>query len=665
MLSPSKGIYLANLEKLPKDLVDQLKDCPETALPVDPVVKIQRLKNPLLMVVIGLATRKVIEELKKSEKEIKHIVVIEPDITVFHGTIKRHYIGDFLEDPNIDFLIGLPLETLQSEMLRLMTAQSPSFGTRIISSLSPEYLVDPFTYTEVGGLPTDIPQKIAGIVEGATKQLTLSMGCASDGHFRWEQTIRNFHNLKTKRSVKGLFDKFAHVPAVVLGGGPSLEDFIQTAKAVGDIEDRALIIACDASLRRLLKEGIRPHIVTRCERKLTTIFDGVLREDTAGIIYAAYPWTPPEYFDLFQESMILYRNNGICGWTELDHGQVNGGVSSANAGLELAWMLGCNTVITSGIDLGFINGNSHVAGTEVEFNIEKSKPKWDEIEDNSGGKITSIPVWIRCLREYEASIHKYNLTRPMKVVNTSLKGAKIVGTELLPFDRAIEAYAPESGIKLNLAKSRVQSILDLSKIDMRDANYPLVVTCLEKIKQDCDKALFLKSFSIRDYLAGLSCPPTPEAQARLDAKIKTTIEFLEGASKHLNKLFLGLDDSMLLCQREEEKTMAQVKAQHTPKEFYANVESLKGALAKVYESPCLEIDGFKTKYYADKVFNEVLIDMCQLDVLGGENKVTSLKNTTPLAHERVKEYIKSYEVIYRGIKFYIDELIKNFKGYAK
>jgi len=269
-----------------------------------------------------------------------------------------------------------------------------------------------------------VASEIIQIVQKQSQQVFTSMGCAADTYARWEQTTRNFDNLHNSYKIKELFDKVEGKNIIVLGGGPSLKGFIEEASLRPELAKNSLIISCDATLPLLLKNGIRPHLVTRCERKLTTIFGKTKKSDTKDIFYVAYTWTPPEFFELFEESFVVFRDNGVNRWTEYDPGSINGGVSSANAAVELAFMLGKkNNIIMAGIDLVFIDNKTHVEGTEVEFDVEKSRPKWIDIECNDGETRTSIPVWQRCQTEYNQGIYKH-IKRECKIYNTSALGGK-------------------------------------------------------------------------------------------------------------------------------------------------------------------------------------------------------------------------------------------------
>lgn len=604
---PDEGIYRANLCALPTEMVKNLSDAGETPVPMEDHIQIKGLRNPVLAVILGFSNTNLLENILGLKKEIKHIIVIEPDLSVFHQTIKRFYIGHHLKNVKIDFLLGFTGAQLKAELFKAMTTSNEKVGSRASTSMSPEIITDPFVYGEKSIKGTKEAQELISMVTDVAKQVFLAMGCSSDSFSRWEQTLRNKINLKEKYKIKPLFNQFSGIPAIVLGAGPSMDEFIEYYKA-NDIQNKAVLIACDASLRKLLQHNIRPHFVTRCERKLSLIFDGVKKEDTKGIYYAAYPWTPPEFIGLFEETFILYRNNGVCKWSGIDHGEVNGGVSSANAAMELAFNLGCRDIIMAGIDLCFIGEKSHTEGTEVEFDIEKSKPLWTEIDSNNGKKVTTIPVWYRCLNEYEMSILKYTgLDKKTTIINTSVEGAKINGAIARPWN-------------------------DLGP-------------------------LFDSNFEIREKIESLKQTPTIEERRIWDENVKKTRELLTVFRKDLKKLFLNLDDTMENSSREELKTLNQLKSHTNPTEFFNNVESLKKSLRTLYENPCNQIDKIKTKYLTDKFLNDVLIDMCQLDVFQSENRCNSLKNVVSIDHERMKSYVGISNGLFRILDYYAEKLL--------
>ncbi len=559
----------------------------------------------MYLVIIGFATRAFVDAARKSKKEICSILIVEPDVRVFHQTLKREYIVDLIQDENIDILVGIPPGELGWHVYKAFTA-TPKAGPRASKAQALEFIQDTFVYPVIDGKHHPTVTETIQIVSEASKQVYLSMGCASDTFYRWEQTHRNIDTIQNSYQVKSLFDKFKDIPVIVVGGGPSVEDFIKACKEY-DLTKKALIICVDASLPRLLREGIRPHMVTRCERKFTTIFQNLKKDDTKDIYYAAYPWTPPEFFELFENKIMLFRDNGVCRWTEYDPGSVNGGVSSGNAALEMAYLFGSQKIFLTGIDLSFIDGKSHVTGTEVEFDLEKSRPKWTEVLANDGSKTTTIPVWNRCLQEYKNAIQKH-VDKKAVIYNTSLKGAKIEGTQVLSWKDSLTHFEKE-----------------LNPLELIKSNLTVHV---------------------------------PEYKTKYEEKRKSAIKLLKEVQYDLMKLFLNLDDSMLSAQREEERVVNQVKTHYDPKDFFHNVKAILGSLGEMYKTPCKTVDDFKSKYFSNADFNLLVIDMCLVDIFHTENKLFGLKNVIENEYERLKTYVGYQAVLYKLFQVYVDRMLR-------
>jgi len=599
------------LAVLDGQIIKALDKNKEEPIPVEDEVIVQGLKNPLCVVVLGLGTSRVLEEIIKLDKTVAHIIVIEPSLNRFHATLRRHFMPHILEDKRVDFLIGVPDNEIQQHIYQTLTRFHDNEGSRAQTCLQPEVIPDPFVYGPGGVLGAEAGKVLADKVMSASQAVFQSMGCASDTFNRWIQSSKNFDTLQTSYSIDKAYDKFSDMTHIVVGGGPSMEEFIKECKEK-DLTKKACIIACDASLRRLLKEGIRPHFVTRCERKLTSIFEGVNREDTDNIYYVAYPWTDVKFFELFKNPVMVFRTNGICNWSGYKHASLNGGVSSANAGLQLAYELGAKDIVITGIDLCFIDNKSHVTGTKVEFDIEKSRPLWKEVTNNEGKTVTQIPVWKRCHGEYENSILKYKQKRKMKVYNTSQKGVQIAGTTL-------------------------------KKWDELDHLFKKNVDPLKRIKRLIHK--FPKS-----------------EKAKFEKRIENSIGYLKAMRKDLKEVFSGLDDSINNNLREEKKCIMQLKSQYEPREYFRILNDVFKSLKEIYGAPCKLIDDFKAQHYTGNEFSQLITDTLQLDIFKAENKIRSLKNTIVHPHERMKHYVSLHAQVFHLIDYYAQEMIALFEG---
>lgn len=595
-------------------LMEAIQKVPEQIIKIDPQIVLEGVKNPLITTYFGFSTRHLYDAMKRKKKTIRYVCIIEPNIAAFKHLICTEDISDLLTSKTVDFVVGIQGEQLLAELFRMFT-QPIDAGMMSRSTMleSMQIIIDPFQYD------TEEKRKIATsyveLVQDTIHQIRLSMGCSDDQYRRFELLIENKKEICNAWSITGLYDKIGDVPVVVLGGGPSLENFIEEYKKSDSKLKNSFIIAADAVLFKLLQNGIKPNIITRCERKLTNIFKGVTKEMTEGVYYAAYPWTPNEFFKLFDEHFLLFRQNGVCLFSELSHGFVDGGVSSGNAALELAINLGAKNIILSGIDLAFgKDGKTHVDGTQVEFNINKSKEKWTDIDSNNGGKVKTIPVWERCRNEYMQSIDKHTKKgRTFKVINTSIDGAVIPLTE-------------------------VKEWKDITN-------------------------MFETPFNAKEFIESNRSKLPQEEIDNFNKKIQEAIPKMKDMSNSI-AIAIGLaEDARKTANREIHKMIEHVKI--SARDDYEIIRMLRANAAnleKLWHGAVDQIDmNFKQKVYIDYLFRVLIFDVLQLDLYHYENSINGTINTNEYLDERYYAYTQLSVEFMTKCKIYTDMFVELFQ----
>jgi len=276
-------------------------------------------------------------------------------------------------------------------------------------------------------------------------------------------------------------------------------------------------------------------------------------------------------------------------------------------------MLGGRKIILTGIDLCFVDGASHVKGTKVEFDLNKSKPLWTKVENNSGEMVDTIPVWRRCHEEYVNATIKYaNKGTKQEVLNTSLVGVHIHGTKLVGWDELESLFkSPSFAIK-----------------------------------------------KIRKHMSD----STREDLVKFGDNKTHALKRLRELDNDLKELFNTLDDFYENNAREEQKIIAQLRTIYDPMEFFRTVENFKMALKTLYTNPCKPIDAFKSRWYLDKDFSNLILDTVQLDTFKSENRTNSLRNHVKMDFERLKMYGSIHMQLFRVIKFYVGQMILIMEG---
>lgn len=610
---PDSFFLQKNMALLPEPLKDNLMAVTASEIKIDKEIIIQGMKNPLITVFIGFSTSHLYHSLKRKKKRIDTIIVIEPKLDVFKELLSTEDVSDMLQAENVDFLIGLNGPELLTELFKVLTkTEKGQYISRVGKVFNLEKVIDPFVYET----PEQIEEAkaIMKVVDDTISHIQLSTGCSDDQWRRWSLQFANRHNMFKSWNVDGLYKKFDKTNAIVLGGGPTLDEFVEAYHKYPNLKN-CILLAADAVLYKLLKNNIKPHIVFRCERKETQIFKGITKDMTKGIYYAAYPWTPPNYFNLFDDSFYLYRNNGVCLFTGVKHGFVDGGVSSGNACMEFAFNLGCPNVFTAGIDLCLIDGKTHTADTQVEFNPQASKEKWSKIKNYAGEDVTTIPVWMRCLNEYGQSINKHQgKNKDLKVYGTSLKSGKILGAEYKSWEDANTLCE----FKVNV-EERIKSYR-------------------KQVPQE----------EINTYYA--TCK-----QAHADmSDIKDAARISFGLEK----------DARMTCDLEIEKMLRKIRRDTEGKDWdlIRTMRTIGPHLEKLTKNVADSYDlNFKSKYGNNKFYRICLMDVLQHDILIYENKVNSLANGLEFADDKYLAYVDLTRDFIDRVEFYCDKFLKELE----
>ena len=228
------------------------------------------------------------------------------------------------------------------------------------------------------------------------------------------------------------------VPVLLIGAAPSLAGEIETIKKY---RDKVYIFAADSSCSYLLENDIVPDAFMSVEpdRPMELFRNDRIREiplvakmDTS---YKVLDWQHStkifgyddnrfvkDYYKKYNVPMSEYRYGG----------------NTMTALFAICDEIGVRTVMLVGQDMCFDSeGNTHVDDTRSDT-IEKSGSFY--CENNEGKTVKTRYDWFTFLRWYESAIYDCSMKQ---VINTSLKGAKVEGTVVMPLKEAIEKYGRE------------------------------------------------------------------------------------------------------------------------------------------------------------------------------------------------------------------------------
>jgi hypothetical protein len=239
-----------------------------------------------------------------------------------------------------------------------------------------------------------------------------------------------------------LLDHFNGRPFVVVSAGPSLDKNFELLR---DIQDKCVIIATDAVLGKMIKSGIRPHIVCALERGLYTYnyyFAENLDnypEECSKILLITQAVSTPKIFGRWTGPKIIIGKTElpIDRWFVLKTigGQVIlSGSSVAHMCYSIAAALGASAIALIGQDLAYApDGFSHADGVYNKDTLDSMKktesaPGLIKVPGALGGEVFTDEIWLMFLRSLE------NMVRSSKITTYDCTegGALIFGTIVEP-----------------------------------------------------------------------------------------------------------------------------------------------------------------------------------------------------------------------------------------
>lgn len=358
------------------------------------------------------------------------ILVIEKDPEIFKLALMNGDLRAYLNNPQIHFIIGVEAEDLFSKLATILHQDQIFMLAR---AMKPVY------HPSALSLNKDYYMQVLKAFREATIFEVYKYGNSpEDSLIGIENMLINIDEIVSNPGINLLFGKFKSRPAVVVATGPSLNKNKHLLKG---LEDKALIIAVDASLKVLMDIGIKPHLVTSLERvpEVARFFEGFAPEEVKEVYLAACPVIRNEVYQVYPgPRMIVYRNLDHFKWLGVDKGILDIKLSAGNMAFKVAEALGCDPIILIGQDLalsrdGRTHADGNVYGEKQEALLNE---KYIEVMGNDGQLITTTPTLYSFLKAYELDVATYSGT----CINATEGGAYIRGTQVMSFKEAIDHY---------------------------------------------------------------------------------------------------------------------------------------------------------------------------------------------------------------------------------
>jgi hypothetical protein len=218
------------------------------------------------------------------------------------------------------------------------------------------------------------------------------------------QSSQNARLLLPAPTIGEMHARFGATPVISVAAGPSVKRRLERLK---ELQDRCIIVACDAALHGLLDAGIDPHFVTPLERLGNLAMFARAGESRA--IYAGLPVVHPDIVRRFpaERTIGVYAGDALYPWLVPDPGQrVNAGMSTGVLSVTVGSALSTGPVFLVGHDFGRDANGSHWEGARFAGDAWKNaKQRHDStklgssfyddrlIPGNDGEPVRSTAVW--------------------------------------------------------------------------------------------------------------------------------------------------------------------------------------------------------------------------------------------------------------------------------
>ncbi|WP_419663672.1 motility associated factor glycosyltransferase family protein [Desulfosarcina variabilis] len=284
-------------------------------------------------------------------------------------------------------------------------------------------------------------------------------------------SLANLPSLIGGPPMRVLRNRFKGIPVICVAAGPSLNDALPLLKQIRG----ALIIACDSAVGSLLNAGIRPHIVATVDFHVSNInklrpYMGSLHETVLAFGLESNPEIVSTFPGERKVGMTAY-NRLVLEWLDqsLDlQCRMPIMTSVMHLAVLLAIAMGADPIILVGVDLAYLNGQSHAQGSVYSHIPENENLIPVKAVDGSIVYAPTQLVTDRLILEQIIAQHQ------VRIINVSTGGAMVHGAEVKDLRQVIhcewkgkpsaqqilDTIFWDASPAINVVKSRLKPMID-------------------------------------------------------------------------------------------------------------------------------------------------------------------------------------------------------------
>jgi hypothetical protein len=362
-----------------------------------------------------------------------------------------------------------------------------------------------------------------------------------------ENISRNIGWYAATPNAARLADRYRNRPAVIVSAGPSLR---KNQHLLKDLDQRAVLIAVQTTLRPLLDMGVTPHFVTSLDyHEICTRFFEKLPPSIRTELVAE-PKATSLIFDMISAPVTLIGNDfaeGLVRELKLGKAGLTSGATVAHLAFYLAEHLGCDPIIFVGQDLGFADGLCYAPGTSYEDvwqpelsrfcsvemkqweQIVRDRPILRRIPDYRGRPMYTEERLFTYLHQFERDFAKSRA----RIIDATEGGALKRGATIMPLAEAIRQFCTQP--------------LPQDQAHVPPLRWDLLEKCRQSILLRRDEAAQIERISIE------TLPLLEEIRDHLadQERVNRAIAAVDELRARMDTLGRTYDQVMQLSQRSE------------------------------------------------------------------------------------------------------------------
>lgn len=420
------------------------------------------MPDEAVLTMVGLSNGDFVREYLSKNKAKSICIVYEPSVEIFMQVIQNIDISDILSDNKVVLTIkGINESLLNACLSKVIQIHNRKTNRHIVLPKYEDIFAEDCSNME-------------RVLEEQYDRLKAETVTVSEyGKKSCANSIYNMRYLPGCRSGRDYVGRFPEdMPVIIVSAGPSLDKNIDLLK---DAKNKALILAVDTAIPRVLQAGITPDIVISVDynkslkhfkvegvKNLTFLAD--MDMNTAVLDYVK----PENIIFDSSDSLLwdrLFREQGSEIWM-VDSG---GSVSTAAIAHMIAW--GFKKIILVGQDLA-LTGNRVHAG-ENSNSADNNKWATTYVQGIDGQDILTRKDYCIYIRWIEDVAYKYP---DISIIDATEGGALKKNTIIMTLGEAIDTYCAQ---EYNISEI-INSVPRLFEGDGRRT----IINALNKLKSD-------------------------------------------------------------------------------------------------------------------------------------------------------------------------------------